>query len=89
MAGLDCRTFLLLAVAPGGSMGWLLGFKSRDDYRIIATDARVRGLGECGVPPLAPALCNAIFAATGLRIQRLSVGKQLRGGKTATLGEFS
>jgi isoquinoline 1-oxidoreductase beta subunit len=41
------------------------------DVHIVASQADPSGIGEPGVPPLAPAISNAIFAATGKRLRSL------------------
>jgi isoquinoline 1-oxidoreductase beta subunit len=43
------------------------------EVHLMTSDAPLGGAGEPGVPPLAPAIANAIFAASGVRIRELPI----------------
>ena len=50
----------------------------RVDVHIVPSTEAPSGAGECGVPPIAPAIANAVFAASGQRLRSLPL--RLAGG---------
>jgi len=45
------------------------------EVHIVPSDEPPSGIGETPVPPIAPAIANAIFSATGARVRRLPISK--------------
>src|SRR6202022_1664112 len=52
---------------------------SQPNVYIVESSAPPAGVGEPGFPPFAPALCNAIFAATGKRVRELPLSRNKLG----------
>jgi isoquinoline 1-oxidoreductase subunit beta len=48
------------------------------DVHFIESGAKIGGIGEPGLPPAAPALANALFAATGIRVRNLPILTQAK-----------
>ena len=53
------------------------GMTPATHVHLVESTAPPAGVGEPGVPPIAPALANAIFAATGKRFRELPLGPSL------------
>ena len=51
------------------------------EVALLPSERIPSGVGEMGVPPIAPAVVNAIYAATGKRVRKLPVGESLAGSR--------
>ena len=68
--GMLCGIIAALGIGMSefGIVKWLF-------LAILENSPKIRGVGEPGVPPAAPALGNAIFAATGQRLREMPFNK--------------
>ncbi|MND00685.1 Membrane-bound aldehyde dehydrogenase [pyrroloquinoline-quinone] precursor [compost metagenome] len=47
------------------------------EIHLVESDAPPGGVGEIATPPIAPAVANAVFAATGKRVRQLPITPEL------------
>ena len=59
----------------GGRIVRIAEAPRRIHVEIVESDAPPGGVGEPGVPPVAPAIANAVFALTGKRVRELPLSK--------------
>src|SRR5258705_6981387 len=59
----------------GYQMARMNNYPREPHVHLVESDAPPAGIGEPGVPPFTPALCNAIFAATAKRYRELPLAK--------------
>ncbi len=52
---------------------WRLDEMPVIEVYIVPSDGKPTGIGEMGVPPVAPAVANAVFAVTGKRIRHIPI----------------
>ncbi len=50
-----------------------IGEMPKVEVHIVESMERLGGIGEVAVPPAAPAVCNAVYAATGKRVRQLPI----------------
>ncbi len=76
---INCEITYVDGIAEQSNFDWYQGMRMYQtpqiEVRGLENGSKIRGIGEPPVPPAAPALANAIFAATGQRIREMPFNK--------------